>query len=129
MTRPLSKAQLDRLKSQLQERNTVLREEIRAGLDDAGEARLAREVGDLQDQAVASLLDDVRIADIERDVAELRDVEAALDRLERAEYGMCEDCGERVPYKRLLAFPTARRCLECQERHERSAGAGRVATL
>lgn len=51
------------------------------------------------------------------------------DRLERGEYGVCEDCGERVPYKRLLAFPTARRCLDCQERHERSAGAGRGATL
>lgn len=33
--------------------------------------------------------------------------------------GECEDCGNDIPAKRLNALPGARRCVECQETHER----------
>ena len=39
---------------------------------------------------------------------ELRDVEAALERLDQGTYGQCEVCGRPIPDERLEANPTAR---------------------
>lgn len=47
---------------------------------------------------------------------ELRQVEAALQRLESGEYGFCLACGGRITPKRLAAVPWTRYCLFCQER-------------
>ena len=49
---------------------------------------------------------------------ELRDIEAARGRLARGLFGTCVECGLAIPYARLRAFPTAKRCLSCQQRYE-----------
>lgn len=59
-----------------------------------------------------------QLAILERTERQLRDVERALERLERGEYGMCEMCGERIGDARLTARPAARLCLPDQERAE-----------
>jgi DnaK suppressor protein len=51
---------------------------------------------------------------------QLRELEAALDRLDRGAYGECADCAEPIAYKRLRARPEARLCLECQEDREQA---------
>ncbi|MBM7563113.1 TraR/DksA C4-type zinc finger protein [Paenibacillus sacheonensis] len=55
----------------------------------------------------------------ERDMAidehlneQLEEVEAALGRLSDGSYGICETCGEPIPFERLKAVPTASRCIE-----------------
>jgi DnaK suppressor protein len=55
----------------------------------------------------------------QRDLAELRQVEAALDRLDAGAYGDCADCGESIAWDRLLAQPAAERCAPCQGAFER----------
>lgn len=45
----------------------------------------------------------------------LRRIEAALERLERGEYGICEECGEAISPRRLEAIPWASLCVSCQE--------------
>ena len=45
----------------------------------------------------------------------LRDVNEALLRLERGEYGLCARCEAPIPPKRLRALPWARYCVACQE--------------
>jgi len=47
-------------------------------------------------------------------------IEAALRRIERGEYGYCEETGEPISLERLDARPVATLSLEAQERHERS---------
>lgn len=47
------------------------------------------------------------------------DIDAALMRIERGTYGICEDCGDRIPVGRLEARPQAARCIACQSRRER----------
>jgi len=47
-------------------------------------------------------------------------IEAALRRIERDEYGYCEETGEPISLARLDARPVATLSLEAQERHERS---------
>lgn len=44
--------------------------------------------------------------------AELREVEAALGRIDRGEYGTCQTCGIAVPPDRLEAVPATRFCVE-----------------
>ena len=46
-------------------------------------------------------------------------IDAALRRIEDGEYGYCEETGEPISLKRLIARPTATLSLEAQERHER----------
>ena len=46
---------------------------------------------------------------------ELRDVNKALDRIEKGNYGMCHHCNEEIPEARLEARPTASTCVKCKE--------------
>lgn len=45
----------------------------------------------------------------------LNAVESALDRIEEGNFGVCEECEEKINKKRLDAVPWARFCLACQE--------------
>ena len=52
------------------------------------------------------------------EVALLREVEGALERLREGTYGTCLDCGMPLSRKRLEALPWARYCVTCQERRQ-----------
>jgi DnaK suppressor protein len=43
----------------------------------------------------------------------LGDLDRALERLERGEYGRCEGCGEPIPKERLEVRPAASTCVRC----------------
>jgi len=49
----------------------------------------------------------------------LLDLDEALRRLYRGEYGTCESCGNAIAKARLEAMPTARLCRDCKEKEER----------
>ena len=108
--------QHDQLRRALEERRTLLLEELRR---DAGRLReerfgeLAGPVHDLGDESIAALLSDVGNAELSRDVEELREVEAARRRLAEGAYGICVDCGEAIPMARLKVHPFADRCIRC----------------
>ncbi|MFO7594969.1 MAG: TraR/DksA C4-type zinc finger protein [Desulfocurvibacter africanus] len=42
----------------------------------------------------------------------LRRVMACID---SPEFGLCEECGERIPIKRLMAMPETRFCVHCAQ--------------
>ncbi|WP_432096002.1 TraR/DksA family transcriptional regulator [Streptomyces sp. bgisy100] len=46
---------------------------------------------------------------------QLADLDRALERLERGDYGRCEGCGEPIPAARLEARPSASTCVRCAE--------------
>jgi DnaK suppressor protein len=50
----------------------------------------------------------------EHETAELNDIDAALERIKTGTYGICTDCGVNIPDARLNAYPTAKRCIDCQ---------------
>ena len=54
----------------------------------------------------------------DRDRAMLRDVRAAIARIDSGDYGYCEESGEEIGIPRLLANPTAACALEAQRRRE-----------
>ena len=69
-------------------------------------------------QSGASAAREVRHAERMRDQQELQDVRAALLRIADGSYGECLDCGKYIAAARLQAFPTAKRCIDCQTAHE-----------
>ena len=75
--------------------------------------------GDSGDAATASLLRDITEAEVIRDIGEVRDIVAAEERIAAGKYGLCTDCEQPIRYKRLDAYPTAKRCFTCQVRRER----------
>jgi RNA polymerase-binding protein DksA len=79
---------------------------------------LVQGAGDAEDDATANLVVDLNLAEIDRDVEELRAVQAAIARLRRGEYGVCQACGNEIPAARLEAVPEAALCVECQARAE-----------
>jgi RNA polymerase-binding transcription factor DksA len=121
----LSPWQTTKLKSDLRRRFEALRETVHQHLlkSDEERARLfADRAGDLEDQSVTELLIDVDRAEISREFDELRDIEEALARLRRQTYAVCLSCNTPIPYDRLAAYPTAKRCLRCQAAYEDAHG-------
>jgi DnaK suppressor protein len=53
------------------------------------------------------------IANIERELRTLAEIDLSLRRIETGDYGMCGVCGEKIPLARLKAIPWTRCCVEC----------------
>lgn len=90
---------------------------------------IAGEVADVGDDSVASLMTDLDHAEVQRRVDAVRDIDAALERIKSGHYGTCIDCGADIDFDRLSAFPTAKRCVDCQSRHEKTYAHGDTPTL
>src|SRR5438045_9720492 len=45
-------------------------------------------------------------------------INGALERVEKGTADECEDCGEAISYKRLLARPVTTFCIDCKEQQE-----------
>lgn len=120
---PLTPSQIDQLVAQLKADYQVLLSEVRDELQNAGEQHridlLNNEPGDSGDESMASALADFNLTIVDRQVQGLRDIELAFQRIKNGEYGLCIDCGDDVPFNRLQAYPTAKRCIVCQQKRER----------
>jgi RNA polymerase-binding protein DksA len=117
----LGKQERVQLKKMLLARDQSLREEIQREISLQNEyAEVASEVPDSGDLAFANLSMDIGNAAVARDVNELRAISYALKRLEGESYGECISCGYDIPFKRLMAIPTAERCAPCQRNFERT---------
>ena len=46
---------------------------------------------------------------------EIRRIDAALKRIEDGEFGLCNNCGENIPLKRLEVSPSTPLCVDCAE--------------
>ena len=79
------------------------------------------------DAAQVSERRDVSFATRERLARRVNQLTAALERLERDDYGRCTVCGHDIEPERLAAIPEAATCLACQERQERGRAPGAVA--
>jgi RNA polymerase-binding transcription factor len=120
------------MKSRLRERAAQLRGEIQRTLErsnDETHVRIAEQARDTEDDSFSNLIVDLNLAEIDRDADELRRIDTALARLSEGSYGVCEDCGQRIPQARLEAEPTALRCIQCQERYEKTHAVGSTPRL
>ena len=126
----LSEKQLQDFASRLRDRREELREVIHRELASSTQedyTELAGMVHDAGDESFAELLRGINLTTRARELDEIRDVEAALERIKNGIYGTCTDCNDSIALDRLNAYPTAKRCINCQSRHENRRG-GRDAT-
>lgn len=120
---PLNRRETIELARTIEERREALREEIRREVAKARAepyAEIAGSTHDSGDEALADLVADIGQAEVTRDLGELRELGAALKRIADGSYGTCVDCGADIGLERLRAQPGAARCVECQQRHEKT---------
>ena len=106
----------------LEERRRVIEAEVRGIVE-----RPQRDTTvpmDIEDQAVDDLLQHVDLALAEMRSLTLRNIEAAIRRLQQGTFGACTDCGMDIPEARRRARPYARLCQPCQAGREREQHRG-----
>jgi len=108
---------LEALKRQRQAISAIVGDEL-AHSDERSFRGIAGGVTDSGDAAAADAMADLDAAQMDRQVNQLRDIDAALQRLHEGTYGECIECGTAIGFERLKAYPAATRCIDCQGKHE-----------
>jgi DnaK suppressor protein len=68
-----------------------------------------------EEEAVDREETDVDQAILDNEKALLAEVQQALARIENSTYGICTNCGQPIPEKRLEAIPWASLCVTCEQ--------------
>ena len=74
---------------------------------------------DIVDQASSYTEKNVEMRTVNRQIKLISKIDAALKRLKDETYGFCEETGEPIGLKRLIARPVATLSITAQEKHER----------
>ena len=74
---------------------------------------------DIVDQASSYTEKNVEMRTVNRQIKLISKIDAALKRLKDGTYGFCEETGEPIGLKRLVARPIATLSIAAQEKHER----------
>ena len=78
------------------------------------------DIGDAIDSSVEEQERELDLLLQDREQSRLKGIENALQRVDSDDFGYCEECGEDISIKRLLAVPLTRMCINCQSNEERS---------
>ncbi|OQW41289.1 MAG: conjugal transfer protein TraR [Proteobacteria bacterium SG_bin4] len=106
--------QLTQLKAALHKRYLDLQQVIRdelAHTQDISDSELAEYLNNIPDEIDTALVD--------RQINEMRELEISMKYLSELEFGDCIDCGNEIGFERLLAQPSAQRCIQCQNKYEK----------
>jgi DnaK suppressor protein len=82
---------------------------------------------DLNDQASLESHRHMLILLGQRERGLIQKILAALGKLDDGSYGICEDCGDEIPFRRLQAQPMTSLCIHCQEELEQGPCGPRLA--
>jgi len=74
---------------------------------------------DIVDQASSYTEKNVEMKAINRQIKLISKIDEALKKIENGTYGFCEETGEPIGIKRLIARPVAALCIAAQEKHEK----------
>tara|TARA_Y100000768_G_C23791268_1_gene592699 strand:+ start:57 stop:506 length:450 start_codon:yes stop_codon:yes gene_type:complete len=74
---------------------------------------------DIVDQASSYTEKNVELRAINRQIKLISKIDSALKRIKDETYGFCEETGEPIGLKRLMARPVATLCIAAQEKHEK----------
>ena len=74
---------------------------------------------DIVDQASSYTDKNVEMKAINRQIKLISKIDQALKKIQDGTYGFCEETGEPIGIKRLMARPVAALCIAAQEKHEK----------
>ena len=111
----MKKDTLNKIKNIFLEQSSQIKKKLISGSDEYDID------GDDVDQASGTILCKIEQDLTNRQILQLKRIESALERIEDGSFGICEECGEDISEKRLLAKPEATTCIVCAERLEYEA--------
>ena len=98
---------LSRREEMLQELSALSNEKVSDG-----------QVQDSGDEALSLSLERLKNSLEKTEIDELNQIDEALNKISKGDYGICIDCAQPISNKRLESFPYAARCIICQEAAE-----------
>lgn len=112
-SRPLSRLEISRYKALLEKKYAELTRFLprRSNI-------VADRMPDLIDEAILSSDREVEARALDANSILLREVIAALRRIQSGDYGTCAGCGQQISANRLDAVPWTPFCIRCQEELE-----------
>jgi len=121
----MTKSELKKFRGILESRKTELEK-----VDGNREGLAIETSADELDRTQHATEREMRVGNLERDSALLRDVRSALGRIETAMFGSCLSCEREISSKRLAAVPWTPRCIACQEGADRDfKGPGEIGEI
>jgi len=75
---------------------------------------------DIVDQAASQTEKTVEMRTLNRQIKLLSKIDKAIKKIDNNTYGYCEETGEPIGLKRLIARPIAALSIEAQEKHEKN---------
>lgn len=118
MIKVLSAADIETCRERLLQRREALRAALTENSrseENVSFATQGPDVHDWKDEAFREFTRNLHGADVAHVRNELNAIEVALQRVNVESYGTCAECGNDIGRERLLAQPSAERCLKCQE--------------
>ncbi len=109
---------LENVKSRLQRRRRLILEASLRTVAEIDQLRGAERDPEIEEgsQSEQEQYNLSQLGEVEQQ--EIARIDAALQRLEAGEYGVCRDCGEEIDVSRLAALHFALDCAECASRRE-----------
>ena len=99
--------------------------ELLSGTSDRDEILIENAAEDF-DRLQQQMNREVAIRNLDRESKLLKEVQAAIGRMDDETFGICLRCEEPIPEKRLKALPWAAYCVPCQETVDRQRAAGEL---
>jgi DnaK suppressor protein len=115
----LSAADLKQIKSDLLKKRDLLQRNISSELSEMTNSE-RHHLADMDDLGGDANDEETSFKILELESAELDQIEYALERLEKGDYGTCEgeDCEKPIGRERLAALPFASLCIDCKRVQE-----------
>lgn len=117
------KQNIDSIARELRQKRVDLLEEVAENEEDLDAIQELREIEmeeQARDESTAKFLSRMS----ERKIALVEEIDVALTRIEKGDYGFCEECGEKIAWERMQALPLARMCIDCAEEVEKKQRMG-----
>jgi DnaK suppressor protein len=120
----MTKTDIAKYKQILEERQAEL-----AGVLRNRDAITIEKSPDALDEVQNAAERELAIRNLDRESNLLRNVRAALRRIDDGSFGTCVHCEEDISPKRIAAVPWTPFCISCQEQHDRAQQEGNSDTL
>jgi RNA polymerase-binding protein DksA len=124
--RKLTKAELSKFRELLLEMKRNLERNLRALENGALRQSRTDATGDLStmprhiaDMGTDCFEQDFNVSLMESEEEELREIAAALERIDEGTFGICEECSRPISKSRLKAIPYTRLCIDCKRAEEK----------
>ena len=121
MTQAMTASQIQTLKALLQARRQDLVAQMAQNRGNLAPAvNTAGSVSQDENARLANQTREIDTALTARDAQDLARIDRALEALEDGSYGLCDACGQPIPFERLKIEPMTQHCVQCKSSWERA---------